>query len=241
MNKHNGLLTPRLTEIASFVKKGARVLDVGTDHAYIPISLLINGIVDYAWASDVNQGPLGFAISNAVRYGVSDRISFYLSDGLSSCECEKNCFDTVIISGMGGELISELIDKSKFLKTSSPTLILQPMTMQAELRRFLCTSGFRICEETVVFDSGKYYQIIIAKYFDDQIEMTDLEYFIGKININRGFANPFYGGFLNYEYDVLLKIIDGKKTGNISFDYELELARGISSILLLEEKPNDNF
>ena len=173
-------ISKRLSTAASYVRDGAVIADVGTDHAYIPIYLTQIGRVSKAIATDINEGPILRAKENISAFGFQDKIEAYIADGLDGIE--NKAPNDVIICGMGGELIAEIIDKCDYVKNESVRLILQPMTSILELRTYL-KNGFLIFDESVVFEDGKYYQIICAKYDGNQHSYNEVELELGKINI----------------------------------------------------------
>ena len=162
-------LSKRLSAAASFVSDGAIVADIGTDHAYIPINLILSGKASYAIASDVNEGPIAIAKENIEKYGVSDKITVRVADGL--CGIEEFNPDCIIICGMGGELIVNILKASEYVKSSNVKLILQPMTAVKELREYLA-DGFKIEDEKIVYDASKLYQVICARYDGKKHEYT---------------------------------------------------------------------
>jgi tRNA (adenine22-N1)-methyltransferase len=148
-------LSKRLSQIVSYISAGSRVADVGTDHGYIPIWLVENGICPHVVATDVRQGPLERAVENARRCGVSDKISFSLCFGLNSCAPED--VDTVVISGMGGETIIEILHAAPWSKEK--TLIIQPQSKIAELRTWMNENGYAVIDASLVEDAGRIYVV----------------------------------------------------------------------------------
>lgn len=149
-------LSPRLSAIAAQVPQGARLTDVGTDHAYLPTALLLAGRIHQAEATDVNERPLRRGRETATLYGVSERINFQLRDGLDGIRGPET--DTVVIAGMGGDLIARILERAPW--TREKLLLLQPMTAQAELRQWLTGHGYAIQGETLVREGEKFYQIL---------------------------------------------------------------------------------
>ena len=149
-------LSPRLAAIAAQVPPGARLADIGTDHAYLPVALLLEGTIPSAVASDVNRGPLDRGRETARQAGVEDRIDFRLCDGLTGLDAHQA--DAVVIAGMGGELIARILAQAPW--TRKVLLLLQPMTAQPELRRWLGENGYRIRKETLVREGEKLYVIL---------------------------------------------------------------------------------
>ena len=155
-------LDPRLKKCAEFVRYGARVADVGTDHGYLPIFLLQTGKVNFATACDINKDPLDSAVRNAAKYGETEHMQFVLSDGLHGL-CADDA-DDIVIAGMGGELILRIISEAPWLKNTDKHLVLQPMTTAAQLRRGLLELGYKIEREETVYDGKKIYSVLSVFY-----------------------------------------------------------------------------
>ena len=151
-------LSDRLFRVAGYVEQGAVPVDVGTDHAYVPIYLLQNGVSPRAYATDNRPGPLENAGFDAKKYGVEERLTLYLCDGLALCD--KECLDTVIIAGMGGETMIRILQKTPW--ALEKRLILQPQSKLPELRRYLAANGLSISDAVLAEDAGKLYQIWLA-------------------------------------------------------------------------------
>ena len=171
-------LDRRLMAAAEFVRPQAVVADIGTDHAYLPVFLVKQGIAARAVASDINEGPVLRAKKNVTEAGLSDKIEVLRRDGL--CGYENSGVTDIIICGMGGELIAQVLGDAKFTANEGVRLILQPMTKAAELRRFLVSSGYSIIGEKLAEDDGKIYQIICAEYSGFVEPYTEAELLIGK-------------------------------------------------------------
>ena len=154
--------SPRLQLIASLVPQGARPVDVGSDHAYLPVYLVQNGRVREAYATDVNEGPIRRAEKNIKEAGLSHCIKTRKCDGLDGVE--DFAPDTVIVAGMGGELIANILDQSSYVQQKSPLLILQPMTQAAHLRTYLLANGFDVISEHLLPEAHRMYQIIVCRY-----------------------------------------------------------------------------
>ena len=148
-------LSKRLQCIADFVRPGDRIVDVGTDHAYIPIWLLLNGVVTDAIATDIRPGPLLRARSDAEAFGVLDRLRLLQCDGLALTRPEE--VDAVLIAGMGGETIIRILADAPWVKDKR--LILQPQTKQDELRAWLSSNGLAITDARLAYDTGRIYLV----------------------------------------------------------------------------------
>lgn len=148
-------LSKRLAAVAKLVTPGKRICDVGTDHGYIPLFLVENNIVPYAYAMDVNVGPLLKAKEHIAREKMDKYIETRLSDGLKSLNIGE--VETIIIAGMGGGLVMRILEEGRNKTEAVEELILQPQSDVEQVRRYLCEHGFRIVEEDIVLEDGKYY------------------------------------------------------------------------------------
>lgn len=153
-------LSARLEAIAKLVPAGIGAADVGTDHGYIPVWLAQNGYGGELFATDIKKDPLRHAEQTAAEYGLTDRISFHLCDGLAALDGKS--VDTVVIAGMGGESIAAIISAAPWIRERDCLLILQPMSKSAFLRRQLYDSGFEVLSEQLI-DDGEIYEILTAK------------------------------------------------------------------------------
>ncbi len=180
-------LDERLLQAASFVRRGKRFADIGSDHAYLPIYLALEGVVESALASDINRGPVESAIENINTYGVSDKVCAICADGLEGAEDFSP--EDIAILGMGGELIVSIIEKAAWVKDENIRLILQPMTHAEVLYNYLCENGFSIVDEGICSTSDKrsdrIYRVIVVEYSGQITSPTTVEAFVGKKNIER--------------------------------------------------------
>ena len=147
-------LSPRLRLLAGWVHSGARVADVGTDHAYLPVWLVLHGRVSSAIASDLREGPLARARETGRAYG-AESVDFRLCGGLSGIRPDEA--DTIVIAGMGGENIAAILAGAPWTADGAHTLLLQPQTRAEVLRQFLSEHGYRITHEALVRDRGILY------------------------------------------------------------------------------------
>ena len=169
-------MNKRLETIADMVQNGRGLIDVGTDHGYLPVWLARRGYTGFLFASDINDAPLASARKTAREALVEDRIEFLLCDGLDGCPPEK--IDTIVIAGMGGDLICRILDRAEWCLNEDYTLILQPMTKAEVLRYWLVNNGFSLQEERIVRDGGKLYQVIRSRYTGN-MSLSDAELFAG--------------------------------------------------------------
>ncbi len=187
-------LSPRLQGIADQVPAGARFADVGTDHGYLPVWLILQGRIARAIASDLRAGPLQRARETATQYGTADRMDFRLCDGLTGISPDEA--DTIAIAGMGGETIAMILSAAPW--TRQCRLLLQPMTAGEDLRRWLGENGYRIDSERIACEGKRYYTILsvtggemptqtpaelwVGKQSDDVLRGPWLDYMMAKVD-----------------------------------------------------------
>ena len=152
-------LTPRLQAVADQVPQGAVFADIGTDHAYLPTWLLLNGRIKYAIAADLREGPLNRARETAQHYNVAQSVSFRLCNGLAGIAPHEA--DTVAIAGMGGETIAAILEAAPWTKEGT-LLLLQPMTSFSDLRLWLQQNGYMIQKEIISKEGKRLYSCLVA-------------------------------------------------------------------------------
>lgn len=154
-------LSNRLFACCGFVRPGDRVADVGCDHGYLGIHLLQSGIASSIIASDVNEMPLQSALHNALKFGVKDNMTFYLSDGVRNIPRD---FDSLVCAGMGADTMMSILDAAPWLKNPQYRLILQCQSKRPELRQWLYDAGYRINRETLAKDGKFVYTVMEVIY-----------------------------------------------------------------------------
>lgn len=197
-------MNKRLGCIASHIPFGRGLIDVGTDHGYLPLSLAENGYPGRLIASDIHSGPLSKARAAAVEAGLAGRIEFQLCDGLENCDPEA--IDTVVIAGMGGDTISGILDRAEWCLSSRYTLVLQPMTRAEVLRYWLVYNGFRIEAEDLVEDGGLLYPVLVAR-FGGVTRLNDAELFTGSAELLC--AHPLFPRLVERQIDRFEAILRG--------------------------------
>ena len=207
------------------VNKSNSVADIGTDHAYVPVYLILNNLASKAIAMDINKGPLNRADENIKKFNLGDKIKTRLSDGLK--ELKNGEADTVIIAGMGGILINNILENDKDRLSSVKNYILQPMTAVYETRKYLALNGFKITDERLAKEDEKIYTIISATRGKTNIK-NEIDYHIGeKLIANKDENLPEFVEGKIYEYEKAIKSM--KNTENTEtkkkreyFEYLLE-------------------
>lgn len=155
-------LSERMLMAAKMVREGNTVADIGTDHAYLPAYLVLNGISPKALACDVCKGPLENAKKTVELYGIEDKITLRLSDGFD--EISPDEAQDFVMCGMGGTLMEQLVSRTNWLRDGSKRLILQPQSHAEDIRKYFIENGFEILREDACTDGGKLYCAMVAEY-----------------------------------------------------------------------------
>lgn len=172
-------LTPRLLAVASLVKGGGIVADIGTDHGYLPIYLIQNGKADKAIAADIGKKPLENARNSVNEYMMQEKIELRLSDGLNNFKCDDA--DEFIFAGMGGTLIAEKMNEIPWVKNKKLHFVFQPQSRAEDLRKFLYSNGFEIINEIATHEGRRYYITFDAYYTGAVKAFSESDCFIGKL------------------------------------------------------------
>ena len=181
------ILDTRLRAAAEMVERGARLADIGSDHAYLPIALCLEGKIEYALASDINEGPVASARANIAKNGLKDRIEAIRADGLD--KARDFAPDCITVLGMGGELIVSILERAEWVRDNKITLVLQPMTHAEILAEYLAGNGFDIIDEKIVSvgeRDDRIYRLIKARYDGESRCIGRVDALVGRINLERG-------------------------------------------------------
>lgn len=182
-------LKPRLRMAADLVPAGARLADVGTDHAYLPAALLLEEKIPFAIAADLRRGPLDRARATVREYGLTEKVAFRLCDGLTGISPDET--DAVVIAGMGGETIAAILKAAPWARERGMPLILQPMSSMPELRDWLSTNGYRIAEERLAREGDTLYTAFLVRA-GEMSPLTPAELWAGKNS-----CDPLRGAWLD--------------------------------------------
>ena len=219
-------LDKRLSTVASFVRKGIVLYDVGSDHAYLPALLLSDNTITYAYVCDIADGPIKRATNTVKNAGVQDKVKICKTDGLKGIDILYPC--DVSVAGMGGELIAAIIDAKPQLKNHQVRLILQPMTKQEALREYLSENGFFFEKEVTVTD-GKFYTVIVCGYDGVKRSLSDVELLLGKEDART--ENDEFYEYARAKADILKTVCNGKIRGGADPQREKHLVYEIEKIL----------
>ena len=211
----------RLAACASFVRRGSVFCDVGTDHAYLPLYLLEEGLISRAVACDIGEGPLASARAHLAEAGMLDRVKLVLTDGLVGLEEEG--IEDIAVCGMGGELICHILKNAPFTKDPAVRLILQPMTHIADLRHFLAENGYAVTAERLSLAAGRVYTCLCACYDGCVRTLSPAEALFGLAPAEEEEQRALYARLLSRTRTALQKQVRGREAGGDDPAEEREL------------------
>ena len=166
------MISKRLELVASFVPQGAILLDVGSDHAYLPIELVERGQIKSAIAGEVVEGPYQSAVNNVEAHGLKE---VRLANGLAAFE-EADQVSVITIAGMGGRLIARILEEGLDKLANVERLILQPNNREDDLRIWLQDNGFQIVAESILEEAGKFYEILVVEAGQMKLSSSDVRF-----------------------------------------------------------------
>lgn len=169
------MISKRLELVASFVPQGAVLLDVGSDHAYLPIDLVEKGKIERAIAGEVVEGPYQSAVKNVEAHGLKEKIQVRLANGLAAFE-EADQVSVITIAGMGGRLIATILQEGLGKLANVERLILQPNNREDDLRIWLQDHGFQIVAESILEEAGKFYEILVVEAGQMELSASDVRF-----------------------------------------------------------------
>lgn len=229
-------ISKRLLEVAKFVRQGALVADVGTDHAYLPIYLLKKGIVKSAVATDVREGPLVHTRDNVEFYQVSDKVTVYRADGLDGIE--HYAPDDIMICGMGGELILRIVTECDYTRKEGVRLLIQPMSSFSELREGLFRAGYSVEDESLVRDGHMIYQVAVFTYTGESRAISSVQALLGPVNIEKN--SELFREYASIHLRKLERKIKSKGGAGYDVSADISLAADIRELLGASENTEDN-
>ena len=169
------MISKRLELVASFVPQGTILLDVGSDHAYLPIELVERGQIEGAIAGEVVEGPYQSAVKNVEAHGLKEKIQVRLANGLAAFE-EADQVSVITIAGMGGRLIARILEEGLDKLANVERLILQPNNREDDLRIWLQENGFQIVAESILEEAGKFYEILVVEAGQMKLSASDVRF-----------------------------------------------------------------
>ncbi len=206
-------LSNRLQTCCAFVKPNDRVADIGCDHGYLGICLLLSGIADSVISADINEQPLRSAMKNAEKFGTADKMSFYLSDGVKNIPRD---FTVLVCAGMGADTMISILESAPWLKDSRYRLILQCQSRRPELRKYLNDNGFTITAETLAQD-GKFIYPIMEVVYQPAPKLTPAQYHISPALLKSN--SPLLPDFYQRVVEGIKTTVDGlSRSGGEKYD-----------------------
>ena len=199
----NVALGARLEACAGFVRRGGRVADIGTDHAYLPIWLVQNGAVSAAYASDINEEPIMSAVHNIHSCGLDEKIKTFTANGLDLIPPDG--VDDIVIAGMGGDNIAAILSRGEWLKNARYRLILQPMSRASRLREYLYSNGYHIIAEKAVCEADRVYTVICTEYSQNIAIHDEIDIYAGRLDA----SDPNAAALLKKQAGILLSVAEG--------------------------------
>ena len=169
------MISKRLELVASFVPQGSILLDVGSDHAYLPIELVERGQIEAAIAGEVVVGPYQSAVKNVDAHGLEEKIQVRLANGLAAFE-EEDQVSVITIAGMGGRLIATILEEGLDKLSNIQRFILQPNNREDDLRIWLQDHGFQIVAESILEEAGKFYEILVVEAGQMKLSASDVRF-----------------------------------------------------------------
>ncbi len=198
------VLSERLRAISDLIDNVSSIVDVGTDHGYIPIYLVKNNIIDFAVASDINKGPVEKAKKNIENYNLGNKIVARLGGGLTTVKPKE--VEAAVIAGMGGNLIRDILEDSKKVFKALNYVVVQPVQNPEVLREYVYNSGYTIIDEIIVKDEEKYYEIMKIKYDDNKKEIDPIYYEVSEILLNK--REPLFKEYLQFKLGKYIRVYE---------------------------------
>ncbi len=222
------MLSKRLDMVASMVGKCDTLADIGTDHGYMPIYLIKNNIIKKAIAADISKGSCNKAMQNVILYHMENNIDVRCGNGLDIID-ENDNVQGIVIAGMGGMLTIDILKSGKNIVQKASQLILQPQRDIDKVRKYIHSVGFKIENENMINEKGKFYTVIRA--VKGKEDYSNIENCFGKILIER--RSPVLREYAQSEYykiqNILRKMEYNIKTDDIKY-------REFNELLLLYEE-----
>jgi tRNA (adenine22-N1)-methyltransferase len=204
-------LGKRLKLIASKISKNFTIVDIGTDHAYLPIYLISKGITKRVIATEILPGPYNKAQENIKKAGLQDFIELRLGSGLKPVRPKEG--NIAVIAGMGAMTIINILNESKETAYSFKKLIFQPMRNRAELRKYLLTTGYEIIDEDVAVEDKKYYEIIVARKTQALLDSFDeIDVIVGPVLRKK--RTPVVVEYIQHRMTILQNLIKSLNASN---------------------------
>lgn len=220
------MLNERLKTVAKYIK-GDALVDIGSDHAYLPIYAVNEKIVKFALCGEIARGPYDSSLKNVQQNKLSELIKVRLGDGLSIIR-KRDVVDTITICGMGGPLIASIIEEGLEFIHSNPRIIVQANTYPYPIRKVMSENNYEIVEELQVKDGDHFYDIIVFDYTEELVELTEGQLRFGPVNIKK--REAVFIGQVENEKRHIEKILNGINDREKNIDKVLRLEDNLQYI-----------
>lgn len=170
-------ISNRLKKVTTYIPEGSKIADIGSDHAYLPCYGVQKGILRHAVAGEVNKGPFDSALSQVKALGLENRIEVRMGDGLEVISAHE--VSVVVIAGMGGQLISNILNRGKDRLPGVERLVLQPNMGAKFIREWLEVNGWVLVAESILEEDEKIYEILVAERSENPENLTEAEKLLG--------------------------------------------------------------
>lgn len=225
-------ISKRLKCIENLIDSCEVVADIGTDHAYLPIDLIKQKICIRAIASDINRGPVQKARKNISQENMNKYIECRLGPGLSTIKCNEA--NVLIIAGMGGNLIRDIVETGIDVFKTAEYAVLQPVQNPEILRKYIYERGFSVINEELCFDENKYYEIIKVKYDNKPRKLDDIDYEISKILFNN--KHKLLKKYICYKIEKYGKILSNiNDPGELAQERRIKLQEKLEKLEVMKE------
>ncbi|MGJ8728932.1 tRNA (adenine(22)-N(1))-methyltransferase [Listeria aquatica] len=225
-------LSKRLEKVAHFIEPQSRIADIGSDHAYLPCYAVLKGFASFAIAGEIADGPFRSAQDQVEKTGLLAQISVRKGDGLEVLEPSDEV-DTVVIAGMGGPLIANILENGKRKLARVKRLILQPNIAAKRIREWGAREQFQITAEEIIEEDHKIYEILVLERSNEPVDYSEDELFFGPLLLKE--KNAIFRTKWQHERDTWKKITENIEKQGKTLENEAKLAELHAQIKRVED------
>ncbi|MBC1520839.1 tRNA (adenine-N(1))-methyltransferase [Listeria aquatica] len=225
-------LSKRLEKVAHFIEPQSRIADIGSDHAYLPCYAVLKGFASFAIAGEIADGPFRSAQDQVEKTGLLAQISVRKGDGLEVLELSDEV-DTVVIAGMGGPLIANILENGKRKLARVKRLILQPNIAAKRIREWGAREQFQITAEEIIEEDHKIYEILVLERSNEPVDYSEDELFFGPMLLKE--KNAIFRTKWQHERDTWKKITENIEKQGKTLENEAKLAELHAQIKRVED------
>ncbi|MEN2666710.1 tRNA (adenine(22)-N(1))-methyltransferase TrmK [Listeria aquatica] len=225
-------LSKRLEKVAHFIEPQSRIADIGSDHAYLPCYAVLKGFASFAIAGEIADGPFRSAQDQVEKTGLLAQISVRKGDGLEVLEPSDEV-DTVVVAGMGGPLIANILENGKRKLARVKRLILQPNIAAKRIREWGAREQFQITAEEIIEEDHKIYEILVLERSNEPVDYSEDELFFGPLLLKE--KNAIFRTKWQHERDTWKKITENIEKQGKTLENEAKLAELHAQIKRVED------